>query len=290
MTDRVLVTGGGGFIGSHTAKALTAAGFEPVVFDNFSRGHRSLVRFGPLIEGDIRDRVALKRTLAQIRPVACVHFAAFAYVAESVEHPGLYYGNNVVGSLDLLEVLAESSVAKLVFSSSCAVYGEPEHLPVSEDAAKRPMSPYGRSKLMVEDMLRDFDPACGIKSVSLRYFNAAGADPDGMIGEVHNPEPHIIPRVLRAVAGRIPSIRVNGTDYPTRDGTAIRDYTHVSDLAQAHIQALRYLLDGGSTDAFNLGIGRGYSVNEIIAAAFRVTGRYITVDHGLWDLMGRFIV
>jgi UDP-arabinose 4-epimerase len=280
MGDRVLITGGGGFIGSHAAKALLAAGFEPIVFDNFSRGHRSLVRFGPLIEGDILDRPAVERAIEQTRPIACIHFAAFAYVGESVERPDLYYLNNVVGSLSLLQALISTGVDKIVFSSTCAIYGEPQRLPIGEETAKLPISPYGRSKLVVEQMLADFDVARSLKSVSLRYFNAAGADPDGLIGEMHDPEPHIIPRALMAAAGHTPNIQINGTDYPTRDGTAIRDYTHVADLADAHVLALRYLLDSGQTDAFNLGTGYGYSVRDIVDSAGRITGRTIPVILG----------
>jgi UDP-glucose-4-epimerase GalE len=280
MGDRVLITGGGGFIGSHAAKALLAAGFEPIVFDNFCRGHRSLVRFGPLIEDDILDRPAVERAIEQTRPIACIHFAAFAYVAESVEHPDLYYWNNVAGSLSLIRALIGRGVDKIVFSSTCAIYGEPQRLPIGEETAKLPISPYGRSKLVVEQMLSDFDAAHGLKSVSLRYFNAAGADPAGLIGEMHDPEPHIIPRTLMSAAGHIPNIQINGTDYPTRDGTAIRDYTHVADLADAHVLALRYLLDGGQTDAFNLGTGYGYSVRDIVDSAGRITGRTIPVVMG----------
>jgi UDP-arabinose 4-epimerase len=276
---RVLVTGGAGYVGSHACKQLAAAGFEPVSYDNLCRGHESLVRFGPLIRGDLHDKAALRAALATVQPVACMHFAAFAYVAESVRDPALYYRNNVAGSLALLEALVEAGVRTIVFSSSCAVYGQVETLPISEDSPKNPMSPYGRTKLVVEEMLRDFDRSLGLRSVSLRYFNAAGADPGGELGEMHDPEPHVIPRALMAAAGIIPGFQVLGTDYPTPDGTAVRDYTHVSDLAAAHIAALEHLLQGGETMSLNLGLGRGYSVLEIIAAAQRVTGREIRIDH-----------
>ena len=280
MSKRVLITGGAGFIGSHTAKALAAAGFEPVVFDNFFRGHRSLVRFGALIEGDIRNRGSLQQAIEQCRPIACMHFAALAYVAELFECPDLYYQNNVFGSLNLLRTLRDLGIDKIVLSSTCAVYGDPESPLISENAIKAPISPYGRSKLMVEDMVADFSSAFGLRYVSLRYFNAAGADPDGMIGEMHDPEPHLIPRALMAAAGEVAGVRINGTDYPTRDGTAIRDYTHVSDLADAHVQALHYLLDECPTNAFNLGTGRGFSVSEIIDSVARITGRRISVELG----------
>jgi UDP-arabinose 4-epimerase len=278
--NRILVVGGGGFIGSHTSKLLAKQGFEPVVYDNFCRGHRELAKFGRVIVGDIHDRAALDEAIRTTRPIACMHFAAFAYVAESIVNPSIYYGNNVAGTLSLLRSLHEAGVDKLVFSSSCAVYGQVDTLPISEASPTRPISPYGTSKLMVETILRDFHKACGLESVSLRYFNAAGADPEGEIGEMHDPEPHIIPRALMAAAGVTPFFEINGDDYPTPDGTAIRDYTHVSDLAQAHVNALQYLLAGGSTDSFNLGIGRGYSVREILIAAERVTGKKIPFTVG----------
>jgi UDP-glucose-4-epimerase GalE len=278
--NRVLVVGGGGFIGSHTSKLLASQGFEPVVFDNFSRGHPSLAKFGPVIIGDIHDRAALNEVITAFRPIACMHFAAFAYVAESLINPSIYYWNNVAGSLNLISALVENGIKKLVFSSSCAVYGQAEDLPIRESSPKRPLSPYGTSKLMVETILQDFDKVCELNSVSLRYFNAAGADPEGEIGEVHNPEPHIIPRVLMAAAGVIPFFEINGIDFPTIDGTAIRDYTHVMDLAQAHVDALRYLLRDGATDSFNLGTGRGYSVRDIVASAERVTGSRIITRVG----------
>lgn len=279
-SNRVLVVGGGGFIGSHTSKILASQGFEPVVFDNFSRGHLSLAKFGPVIVGDIHDRAALNEVINAFRPIACMHFAAFAYVAESILNPSIYYWNNVAGSLNLVNTLVESGIKRLVFSSSCAIYGQAEDLPIRESSPKRPLSPYGTSKLMVETILQDFHKACGLNSVSLRYFNAAGADPEGEIGEIHDPEPHIIPRVLMAAAGVTPLFEINGVDYPTIDGTAIRDYTHVMDLGQAHVNALRYLLQDGPTDSFNLGTGRGYSVRDIVASAERVTGSRITTRVG----------
>jgi UDP-arabinose 4-epimerase len=254
---------------------LSKAGYEPVSYDDLSRGDPSLVRFGPLIQGRLQDRSALRDAIASVRPVACLHFAAFAYVGESIAYPGLYYGNNVVGSLALMEALVTAGVTKIVFSSTCAVYGSAETVPIAESARKRPLSPYGRSKLMVEDMLADFDRAHGLRSVSLRYFNACGADPEGEVGEWHDPEPHIIPRALMTAAGLIPHFEVLGTDYPTRDGTAVRDYTHVSDLAQAHVAALQHLQAGGCSDAMNLGIGMGYSVREVLETVARVTGQTV---------------
>jgi UDP-arabinose 4-epimerase len=274
---RVLVVGGGGYIGSHAAKALVRADFEPVVFDNFSRGHRSLARFGPVYEGDIHDRRRLDEVLRETRPVGCLHFAAYAYVAESIASPELYYRNNVAGSLTLFEALLAAGVAAVVFSSSCATYGQTEVMPITEQTPQRPISPYGRSKLMVEQMLRDMHAAHGLRSISLRYFNACGADPDGEVGEMHNPEPHIIPRAIMAAVGEQEHFTVNGVDYPTPDGTAVRDYTHVTDLADAHISALHHLLDGGGTEALNLGIGRGYSVMEVLRSVEHVTGRPIDV-------------
>ncbi len=274
---RVLVTGGAGYVGSHTCKLLTQAGFEPVAYDDLSRGHASLVRYGPLIQGRIHDRSALRSAFDAVRPAACLHFAAFAYVAELMSEPAKYYDNNVVGSLALLQELVDAGVMYVVFSSTCAVYGQADTLPIGEDTLKRPMSPYGRSKLIVEEMLADFDRAYGIRSVSLRYFNACGADPDGEVGELHDPEPHIIPRALMSAAGVVPHFDVLGNDYATPDGTAVRDYTHVTDLAEAHVAALNYLMAGGTTDAMNLGIGRGYSVREVLDAVERVSGRSVPV-------------
>ena len=278
---RVFVTGGAGYVGSHACKLLAQAGFEPVTYDDLSRGHASLVRYGPLVRGRIHDRAALRAALNASRPVACLHFAAFAYVAESMVEPAMSYDNNVAGSLALLQELVAANITRLVFSSTCAVYGQAGAVPIGENAPKSPLSPYGRSKLMVEEMLADFDRAHGTRSVSLRYFNACGADPEGEIGEIHDPEPHIIPRALMAAAGVIPHFEVLGADYPTPDGTAVRDYTHVADLAQAHVAALDYLLADGATDAVNLGIGRGYSVREVLEAAGRVSGRAIPTAFGL---------
>jgi UDP-arabinose 4-epimerase len=274
---RVLVTGGAGFVGSHACKLLARAGYDPVSYDNLSRGHARLVRFGELIKGDLEDRRVLQAAIESVRPVACLHFAAYAYVAESMQDCALYYRNNVVGTLALLESLVATGVSRIVFSSTCAVYGDVRTLPISEDAPKCPLSPYGRGKLAVEDMLRDFERSYGLRSVSLRYFNAAGADPEGELGEWHDPEPHVIPRALMAASGVIRRFNVLGQDYPTFDGTAVRDYTHVTDLAGAHVAALEYLLGGGASEAFNLGVGIGYSVLQIVQSVERVTGRPVPI-------------
>ncbi|MFE1600415.1 UDP-glucose 4-epimerase GalE [Methylobacterium sp. ID0610] len=276
----VLVTGGAGFIGSHACKALAAAGFTPVTYDNLERGTREAVRWGPLVEGDLSDRAALDRAFAEFRPRAVLHFAAYAYVGESVTHPLAYYRNNVAGSLTLLEAMADAGVGLLVFSSTCATYGVPHTIPVPEDHPQHPVNPYGASKLMMERMIADAGAASGLRSVMLRYFNAAGADPEGAIGENHDPETHLIPLVIDAALGRVPHLTVNGDDYDTPDGTCIRDYIHVADLADAHVRALRYLLDGGETTAFNLGNGAGFSIRQVIDVAERVTGRPVPVRIG----------
>ncbi len=276
----VLVTGGAGYIGSHACKALAAAGFLPVSFDNLVSGHRSAVRWGPFVHGDVLDRAALDAAIKAWHPVAVMHFAAFSYVGESVTDPGKYYRNNVVGSLTLLQALMARGVDKLVFSSTCATYGVPLALPLVETHPQNPINPYGASKLMVERMLRDFDGAHGLRSISLRYFNAAGADPACETGEVHDPETHLIPLVLDAAAGMRPAITIFGDDYPTPDGTCIRDYIHVTDLAQAHVQALQALDAGAGTTAYNLGNGKGFSVREVIDVAREVTGRPVPVVMG----------
>ena len=273
----VLVTGGAGYVGSHACKALARAGFTPVAYDNLSRGRRRLARFGPLEVGDIRDRGRLDAALRRHRVEAVMHFAAYAYVGESVAAPALYYQNNLAGTLDLLEAMRARDIGLLVFSSTCATYGVPARTPITEDAEQRPINPYGMSKLAVERVLADFGAAYGLRSVALRYFNAAGADPDAEIGEDHDPEPHLVPRVLMAAAGTLPEVEVFGTDYPTPDGTCVRDYVHVSDLGEGHVQALEYLRGGGASVALNLGTGRGHSVREVIAAAERVTGRRVPV-------------
>lgn len=276
----VLVTGGAGYIGSHAVLALQQAGYEVLVLDNLSNGHRELVEQGlkvKLIVGDISDRPLLDQLFSEYPIASVMHFAAFIAVGESVADPGKYYRNNVAGTLTLLEAMVAASIKHLVFSSTCALYGTPQFVPITEDHPQAPMSPYATSKQMVEQMLADFDQAYGLKSVRFRYFNAAGADPGGLLGEDHAPETHLIPLVLLAALGKLESISILGTDYPTDDGTCVRDYIHVSDLAQAHVLGLKYLQSGGNSDVFNLGNGSGFSVREVIEAARQVTQREIKV-------------
>ncbi|HWE06683.1 MAG TPA: UDP-glucose 4-epimerase GalE [Rhizomicrobium sp.] len=268
----ILVTGGAGYVGSHACCALRAAGYTPVTYDNLSRGFRGLVRFGPFEQGDILDAPRLIEVFERHRPAAVMQFAALAHVGESVEKPLDYYRNNFDGALSLVAAMRSCGVDKLVFSSTCATYGTPDGMPIAETCPQSPINPYGRSKLMVEQALQDASAAHGLRSVSLRYFNACGAHPSGGIGELHRPETHLIPCVLMAASGEIDAIDIFGTDYPTADGTAVRDYIHVCDLADAHVAALRYLEAGGETTALNLGTGRGHSVREIVDSATRVTG------------------
>lgn len=276
----VLVTGGAGYIGAHTCKALAAAGHVPVVYDNLVHGHRAAVRWGPFEAGDIQDRSRLDQVIAAHAPTALIHFAAYAYVGESMTDPGKYYRNNVAGSLNLLETIRDHGISHMVFSSTCATYGIPDGVPIPDDAPQSPINAYGQSKLMVERMMADFERAHGLGWVALRYFNAAGADPDGETGEDHDPETHLIPLVLDAASGRRAAITVFGTDYDTPDGTCIRDYIHVADLADAHVRALDNLEGGMPSGAFNLGNGTGYSVSEVVAAVERVTGRKVPVEFG----------
>ncbi len=278
---RILITGGAGYVGSHAAKALAEAGHEGVVFDNLSTGHREFVRWGRLIEGDIRDAAALDGAFASEKFEAVMHFAALAYVNESVSQPGKYYDVNIAGTRNILEAMRRAGVGKFVLSSSCAVYGEPGTASITEETRPEPINPYGFTKLVCEHLLRDYDVAYGIKSIRLRYFNAAGCDPSLEIGEDHDPEPHLIPLVLDAAMGRRASISMFGTDYPTPDGTAIRDYIHVCDLADAHVRAIEHLVAGSDSDTFNLGTGTGASVAELIAAARNVTGHEIQVVRAL---------
>ena len=275
MSQAVLVTGGAGYIGSHACKALAGAGFQPVVFDNLSRGHREAVRWGPLVEGDLADRQRLCAALIEHKVEAVMHFAAYAYVGESVTDPALYYRNNLGGTLSLLEAMREAGIGEIVFSSTCATYGIPDGVPIREDAPQRPVNPYGETKLAIERALHWYAAAYGLRSVSLRYFNAAGADPEGEIGEHHEPETHLVPLVLQAALGHRAHIDIFGTDYPTPDGTAIRDYVHVRDLAIAHLRALERLRGGGGSAAVNLGTGQGHSVREVIAAAELASGRKV---------------
>ena len=269
----VLVTGGAGFIGSHTCKLLAAAGVEPIVYDNLVTGHRGAVRWGPLVKGDIQDTDLLIRTLGEYKPHAVIHFAASAYVGESVEDPAKYYLNNVAGSLSLLEACRRVQVMKIVFSSTCATYGTPANLPIRETTPQNPISPYGRSKLMVEQILEDYDSAYGLRYVSLRYFNACGADPEGELREDHEPETHLIPRALLCASGKLDRLALFGDDHETVDGTCVRDYIHVTDLARAHVQAVQYLIDGKESLAVNLGSGQGTSIREVLDAIGRLTAR-----------------
>jgi len=271
---RILVTGGAGYVGSHCLRALIAAGHEAVVYDNLSRGHKKAVPAGLLVEGDLTDEAKLAAVLKERKIEAVMHFAALALVGESVEKPDLYYRNNVVGSFHLLEAMREAGVGKIVFSSTTATYGTPEKMPIAETTPQQPINPYGFSKLVVERMLDDYADAHGFGFAALRYFNAAGAAPDGKIGEDHTPESHLIPIVLQVALGQRESIGIFGDDYPTSDGTCIRDYVHVDDLASAHLAALDRLQLGKSIKV-NLGTGRGYSVREVINACRKITGHKI---------------
>ncbi len=276
----ILVTGGAGYIGSHTVLALKQAGYNVVILDNLVYGHRDLVEQVlqvELIEGDTSDRTLLDHLFKTRNFAAVMHFSAYAYVGESVTDPAKYYRNNVLGTLTLLESMLAASIKKFVFSSTCATYGVPNFIPITENHPQNPINPYGATKLMVEKILTDFDVAYNFKSVCFRYFNAAGANPQGLLGEDHNPETHLIPLVLQTALGQRESIAIFGTDYPTPDGTCIRDYIHVNDLADAHILGLEYLLNGGKSEVFNLGNGNGFSVKEVIATAEDVTGMVISV-------------
>lgn len=269
---RVLVTGGAGYIGSHTAKALAASGFEPIVLDDLSTGHRWAAKWGKLIEGGLENTDFISRIIKERQITAVIHFAASLLVGESMVQPQKYFWNNVVNTLRLLDAMLETEVKHIVFSSSAAVFGIPEKVPIPEDHPLRPINPYGETKAMMERAMHWYGSAYGLRSVALRYFNAAGADADGEIGENHDPETHLIPLVVQATLGQRPHVEVYGTDYATPDGTAIRDYIHVTDLAEAHVLALRYLIDGGESTAMNLGTSRGYSVREVIAAVERCAG------------------
>lgn len=272
---RVLVTGGAGYIGSHTAKALALAGFEPVTLDSLVTGHRELVKWGPFVQADIADSEAVRRCLKAFRIEAVVHFAGLIAVGESVSDPRRYYETNTLGTLSLLGSLLDAGIDRFVFSSTAAVYGHPLAVPIVESHPRAPINPYGISKATVEAVLEDYARAYGLRSVVLRYFNAAGADPDGETGELHEPETHLLPLVIQTALGKRAGIDVFGTDYETRDGTAIRDYVHVTDLADAHVRAVRYLLEGGKTIALNLGTGEGSSVREVIEAVERVVGKRV---------------
>ncbi len=272
---KVLVTGGAGYIGAHGVRQLQRAGYSTLVVDNLIYGHLDFAQKSQYLIGDLQDSEFVHAIFEEHDIGAVMHFAAYAYVGESVKEPAKYYRNNVVATLNLLDAMRKHGVKKFIFSSTCATYGEPEEMPIPETHPQRPINPYGRSKLMVEQILRDYDAAYGIKFVSLRYFNAAGADPEGGIGEDHTPETHLIPLLLDVALGRRPFITIYGDDYPTPDGTCIRDYIHVTDLAQAHVLGLKYLEAGGESEAFNLGNGSGFSVKEVHAMAERITGKPI---------------
>ena len=271
----ILVTGGAGYIGSHTCKALHSAGYTPVTFDNLVYGHRRAVKWGPFIQGDLADRALLQRVISEHCVTAVVHFAAYAYVGESMQQPGKYFANNVANTVNLLDAMESEGIRHMVFSSTCATYGLPERIPIDEQHPQKPVNPYGESKLFIERALNWYEVAHGMTWAALRYFNAAGASADGEIGEDHDPETHLIPLLIQAALGMRPHVEVFGTDYPTADGTAIRDYIHVTDLAEAHVKALDHLLGGGDSLALNLGTGRGYSVREVIASVERVSDRTV---------------
>lgn len=274
----ILVTGGAGYIGSHCCKSLKKQGFNPIVVDNLIYGHRSSVQWGEFIHADIGDINRIETIFKSYKIDAVMHFSAFAYVGESVTSPDKYYSNNLCSTVNLINCMIRNDVKTFVFSSTCATYGDPEYTPIDEKHPQNPINPYGKTKLMVEQVLKDYDYAYGLKYMCLRYFNAAGADIDVEIGEMHDPETHLIPLVLDAASGIRPSIKVFGNDYLTPDGTCVRDYIHVSDLADAHIRALKILFEGGKSDCINLGTGTGHSVLEVIHAAESVVGRKITLE------------
>lgn len=276
----VLVVGGAGYIGSHMVKILTGAGANVVVLDDLSGGHQESVGGTPLRVGDAGDAAVVDAVLAQVRPDAVMHFASFIQVGESVSDPAKYYRNNFTATQVLLDGMRRHGVRRFIFSSTAAIFGDPRYVPIDEGHPREPINPYGRTKWMVEQMLEDFDTAYGLKSVALRYFNAAGADPDGVLGECHEPETHLIPLILQVASGRRPHITIYGNDYDTPDGTCIRDYIHVEDLCAAHLLALRQLLSGAGSARYNLGNGDGFSVQEVIETARRVTGHPIPVQLG----------
>ena len=276
----ILVVGGAGYIGSHMVKMLDLAGNNVVTLDNLSNGYKDAVKFGEFVEGDISDKSLLDAIFGSKSFDGVIHFASYIQVGESVEKPSMYYRNNVVNTQVLLDAMLEHGVRNFIFSSTAATFGEPQYVPIDEAHPQQPINPYGRSKLMVEQILGDYDRAYGLKSVSLRYFNAAGADPDGDLGERHMPETHLIPLVLQAASGRRDEIIIFGTDYDTPDGTCIRDYIHINDLCSAHLLALKHLVAGGDSRAYNMGNGQGYSIREVIEVAKKVTGIDFTVRMG----------
>lgn len=276
----VLVTGGAGYIGAHACKVLAKAGYTPVVFDNLSTGWREAVKFGPLEEGDLMDRTSIDAAIARHKPAAIMHFAALSLVGESMTDPGKYWRVNVNGALNLIEAAVDARIDKFVFSSTCATYGEQDGVLLDETTPQYPVNSYGGSKKAIEMMLRDFGDSHGLRSVIFRYFNVAGADPDGEVGELHEPETHLIPILLDAIDGRRPGLTIYGSDYATEDGTCVRDYVHVMDLVDAHVLGLKWLEDGKASDVFNLGTGRGFSVREVIEHGKTVTNRDVPVTEG----------
>lgn len=277
MNKKVLIVGGAGYVGSHVNKELSKAGFETIVFDNLSKGHREFVKWGEFFEGDLASKGDLEKVFGNNKIEVVLHFAAFIEVGESVTDPQKYYLNNLRNTLNLLEVMKSFGVNKFIFSSTAAVYGAPKYLPIDEKHPKSPVSPYGRAKLMVEQILEDYASAYDFEYVALRYFNACGSDLEAEIGEWHEPESHLIPLVFDAVSGKRENIKIFGTDYETNDGTCARDYVHVVDLARAHVLALKYLIDGGKSDCFNLGNGKGFSVKQVITMVKKVTGKKFEV-------------
>lgn len=280
MDRHVLVTGGAGYIGSHACKVLAEAGFTPVAFDNLSTGWAEAAQFGPLVEGDLLDRATIDAAFARFRPIAVMHFAALSLVGESMKDPGKYWRANVNGALNLADAAVAAGCLNFVFSSTCATYGDQDGVLLDEDTAQHPINAYGASKLAIEEILRNYAEAYGLNPVIFRYFNVAGADPEARIGEQHRPETHLIPLLLDAIAGRRPALTVFGQDYPTRDGTCVRDYVHVMDLAEAHVKGLDWLLEGKGARVFNLGTGSGFTVKEVIDASRAVTNRAVPIIEG----------
>jgi len=278
--DKVLVTGGAGYIGSHACKALLAAGYLPVTYDNLVTGWQDAVQFGPFEQGDLLDRTRLDQVFAEHAPVAVMHFAALSQVGESMQKPGLYWQNNVEGSRNLIEAACDAGCMNFVFSSTCATYGDQDGVVLDEDSVQLPINAYGSSKRAIEDMLRDFGAASGLRHVIFRYFNVAGGDPDAQIGEFHRPETHLIPLMLDAIDGKRDALTIFGTDYDTPDGTCIRDYVHVCDLVDAHVLGLKWLIDGRESRVFNLGTGSGFSVREVIEHSRAVTNKTVPYTEG----------
>lgn len=285
MANKVLVTGGAGYIGSHACKALAAAGYTPVTYDNFCTGWKEAVKFGPCEEGDLLDRARLDEVFAKHRPIAVMHFAALSQVGEAMANPGKYWRGNVCASLNLIEATVAAGVKDFVFSSTCATYGDHDGVVLDENTPQHPLNAYGASKRAIEDMLTDFGASAGLRSVIFRYFNVAGADPDGEVGEFHQPETHLVPLILDAIDGKRPALTIHGTDYPTPDGTCIRDYVHVVDLVDAHVLGLNWLRSGngaqnGGTEVFCLGTGNGFSVREVVDHSRVVTNRDVPIVEG----------